>query len=113
MDPARDDTAEVSELTASGLVDVVWYRTQNPDIVAAGLDAVVHFVRFGAQEGRAPNRYFDTSWYVGQNPDIVAAGLNPLLHYLRHGDLEGRHPHPLVDPAWYRQAYELSADTLA
>ncbi|MDR3536243.1 MAG: hypothetical protein P4L71_07060 [Acetobacteraceae bacterium] len=113
MTQVLDDDAEIAELAASRLVDAAWYRAQNPDIVAAGLDPVVHFVRYGAQEGRAPNRYFNTAWYVAQNPDIVAAGLNPLVHYLRHGDLEGRRPHPLVDPAWYRHAWELSADTPA
>ncbi len=113
MAPVRDDTAEIAELAASGLVDARWYRARYPDIVGAGLDAVVHFVRFGAREGRWPNRYFDTAWYIEQNPDTAAADLNPLLHYLRHGDLEGRRPHPLVDPAWYRMAYELSAETLA
>lgn len=108
-----DDAAEIAEIVASGLLDAAWYRARNPDIVAAGLDPAVHFVRFGAAEGRSPNRYFDTAWYVQQNPDILAAGLNPLTHFLRHGDLEGRRPHPLVDPAWYRHAYDLAADTPA
>lgn len=113
MPAGPDDAAALAELTDSGLMDIRWYRARYPDIAAAGLDPAIHFLRFGAAEGRWPNRYFDTSWYVAQNPDVVGAGLNPVLHYHRHGDLEGRRPHPFMDPAWYRHAYDLSGGTKA
>lgn len=113
MPRVPDDSAEMAELAASGLVDLAWYRASYPDVVGAGLDPLAHFLRYGWREGRWPNRYFDTPWYVAENPDVAEAGLNPLLHYLRHGDLEGRRPHPLVDPVWYRHAYEMAVGTLA
>ena len=107
----RGSTAEAEELAASGLLDSRWYRTRYPDILAAGLAPVEHYLRFGAAEGRWPNPYFNTAWYVAANPDVAGAGLNPAIHFHRHGDLEGRRPHALVDPAWYRHAYELPNET--
>jgi len=111
--PEPDDAAQLTELADSGLMDARWYRARYPDIAAAGIDPIIHFHRYGATEGRWPNRYFDTSWYAAQNPDVVPSGLNPVIHYHRHGDREGRRPHPFMDPAWYRRAHDLSAGTKA
>ena len=33
-----------------------WYLTQNPDVRIAGLDPLLHYLRHGAAEGRAPSR---------------------------------------------------------
>ena len=71
-------------------VDAVFYHAHNPDILAAGLDAVLHYARTGWREGRNPNPWFDTSHYLLANPDVRDSGLNPLLHYIRQGKSEGR-----------------------
>lgn len=42
-----------------GLFDAGWYLENNPDVHEAGMDAAAHFVAFGLQEGRAPNRAVD------------------------------------------------------
>lgn len=42
-----------------GLFDAGWYLENNPDVYEAGLDATAHFVAFGLQEGRTPNRAVD------------------------------------------------------
>ena len=102
--------AETNELAISGLFDPAWYLAVYPDVRAAGLDPVAHFVWYGWTEGRKPNPYFDPAWYLASNPDVVETGMNPLLHYLRHGDLEGRQPIAHFDPRWYRAAHDLAPD---
>jgi hypothetical protein len=86
------DQSDESVIGRSGLFDTDWYLAQNPDVAAAGINPLVHYLRHGAAEGRDPNPLFDTDWYLAQNPDVAAAGINPLVHYLRHGAAEGRDP---------------------
>ena len=44
-----------SRLRQSGLVNPGWYLARNPDVAAAGMDPVLHYLLHGAAEGRAPN----------------------------------------------------------
>jgi GT2 family glycosyltransferase len=84
-------------LLASGSFDVDHYRNQNPDVAAARADPALHYLLYGAGEGRDPGPLFDTEWYMRQNPDVADAGVNPLVHYVRFGADEGRAPKPLRD----------------
>jgi hypothetical protein len=81
---------------ASLIFDPHWYLTQYPDVAAAGLDPVQHFLKSGFAEGRNPNPYFDSSWYVAAYPDVAGHvaehGENPFMHYLFYGVREGRKP---------------------
>lgn len=42
-----------------GLFDAGWYLENNRDVYETGMDAAAHFVAFGLQEGRTPNRAVD------------------------------------------------------
>jgi len=106
-----DDSAEVAEVIASGLLDAPWYMACHPDVGAAGIDPATHFCRYGWHENRAPNAWFDPAWYLAQNADVVASGINPLLHYMRHGEAEGRRPCVHFDPIWYRTAHALPRES--
>ncbi len=77
---------------ASLVFDPDWYVEQYPDVAAAGVDPVQHFLHTGFSEGRNPNRYFDGSWYAAAYPDVAAHGENPFVHYLFYGAREGRRP---------------------
>jgi hypothetical protein len=81
---------DVSTLMSSPLFDAAFYLAQYPDVAAAGTDPAVHYVRYGAAEGRDPGPAFSTAGYQASNPDVAAAGANPLLHYIRFGQAEGR-----------------------
>jgi len=72
--------------------DPAYYLAQNPDIAAAGVDPLQHYLAYGWHEGRDPNAYFNTNYYRNQNPDVAAVGANPLLHYEDYGWHEGRDP---------------------
>jgi len=86
-------------LGRSPLFNAEWYRGRYPDIVAAGLDPLDHFIRLGGAEGRHPSEEFNSRWYLNQYPDIREAGLNPLLHYLEYGLDEGRLSRSLIKRA--------------
>ncbi|KND60685.1 Glycosyltransferase [Candidatus Burkholderia verschuerenii] len=73
-----------------------WYLQRNPDVQAAGVDPLMHYLRAGARERRDPSVEFSTNWYLTNNPDVRAAGANPLAHFLLHGRAEGRLPRPLA-----------------
>jgi GT2 family glycosyltransferase len=67
-----------------------WYIAKNPDVAAANIDPVWHFVLFGAREGRDPAPSFSTRDYLACNRDVAAAGVNPLAHFILYGVAEGR-----------------------
>jgi len=91
--PALSITGDVIE-QASLIFDPDWYVLQYPDIGAAGVDPIQHFLTTGFTEGRNPNPYFDGAWYAGNYPDVAAHGENPFVHYLFYGAREGRKPRP-------------------
>lgn len=74
----------------SNLFDAEFYLAQNPDVSAAGLDPLEHYLEWGYREGREPSFFFSGTRYIQENPDVASAGMNPLVHYLRFGKAEGR-----------------------
>ena len=98
------------------------YLKDYPDVDAAQLNPLVHFLRTGKAEGRtawpveqikleeAENRrlveesgLFDAQWYLAQNPDL--SGVPLLDHYLQAGGVEGRSPGPDFDGGRYLKDY--------
>ena len=84
--------SEAKLLLRSGLFDRDWYLANNPDVASAGASPALHYIMFGAAEGRDPHPSFDTDWYLDNNPDVAKAGTNAAAHYLKHGAAEGRDP---------------------
>ncbi len=95
----------------SGLWDKSYYLKKYPDVARSRIPAFLHFLRYGAREGRNPNRYFDTSYYLRSNPDLVRLGVNPLVHFARHGARQGRKPNPTFSPKDYLSANPEVVDT--
>tara|TARA_B100001146_G_scaffold209819_1_gene207130 strand:- start:544 stop:1029 length:486 start_codon:yes stop_codon:yes gene_type:complete len=81
-------------LAQSGLFDAAWYLRRYPDVGAAGVNPVDHYLMHGASEMRDPSPYFSTASYLLMYPDVRASGINPLLHYLQFGYDELRHIMP-------------------
>jgi len=84
-------------IAQSKLFDASFYLESNPDVAGAGINPLVHYLTWGAAEGRDPNPLFDPSYYLESNPDVAGAGINPLVHYLTWGAAEGRDPKALFD----------------
>jgi GT2 family glycosyltransferase/glycosyltransferase involved in cell wall biosynthesis len=100
-------------LVMSGFFDAAWYASRYPDVSNAGMDPLLHFIRFGVDERRDPNRFFDSAWYSEHYADVQASGVHPLLHYLGHGATELRNPHPRFDAAYYVEEHpEATANPL-
>ena len=93
--------SELDLIASSGLFDRGWYLEKNPDVRKAGMDPVLHYLRYGGAEGRDPNPLFDSDWYLSHYPDVAAAHVNPLLHYITTGASEGREPNPSFDTRKY------------
>ena len=100
-------------LRAAGLFQPDWYLAAYPDVAAAQVDPLAHYVAMGWRQGRRPNPYFDAAWYVELNPDVRQSGAMPLLHYALRGEAEGRRPAPFFDAVWYRQSHRLPRNVCA
>lgn len=73
-----------------GEFDAEFYLRAHPDIAAAGIDPLEHFLVTGWREGRDPHPKFSVRDYLETYPDIAQAGMNPFVHYVRTGRAEGR-----------------------
>lgn len=82
-------TAMRNRVAASPLFDAAWYLRQYSDVATAKSDPAMHYVLFGAAEGRDPGPHFSTRGYLSNYPDVARAGLNPLVHYEEHGRTAG------------------------
>lgn len=89
-EPSPVQRGEDHRELVAGEFDVTYYLSCHPDIEAAGVDPLAHFVTTGWREGRDPASWFSVRDYLEVYPDVAAAGLNPFVHYLRAGRAEGR-----------------------
>ena len=94
--PALRVRWQARALRDSGLFDAQWYLASYDDVRAAKTDPAVHYLKFGAAEGRDPGPYFATRYYLRVYPDVKHSGTNPLVHYLTWGLTEKRSIHPLI-----------------
>ena len=92
--------------------DTKFYLVRNPDVAAAGIDPLEHYLRYGANEGRAIHEAigdamngFDAQYYLLHNPDVAASGVDPLQHFNTNGWHEGRNPNAYFDTAGYLSHY--------
>lgn len=83
----------------SGLFDAAFYLRTYPEVAAAGLDPVAHYLRSDHADGLQPSAFFDGAAYLARHPEIAAAGVNPLVHWLRVGHDEGRSAPVAVGPS--------------
>ena len=86
----RRRTNECSIITSSPLFDAEWYMAANPDVAAHKIAPALHYLLYGAKEGRAAGPHFDGAEYQRANTDVLRAGINPLIHYVIDGRREGR-----------------------
>jgi hypothetical protein len=92
--------------------DAEFYLRANPDVAAARMDPLKHYLKYGAAEQRQPHPLFDPAHYLASCPQARNAG-NPLLHFLATSD-RWANPHPLFDCEAYRSAHpELKTNPLA
>lgn len=111
-DTAVSPQASDAEIIAgSGIFDRDYYLGNYPSVANACVDPVVHYVKYGAKEGRNPCALFDTKYYMVNNPDVTASGMNPLVHFCEFGRWELRNPSPAFDSVWYWLTYLAGSDS--
>ena len=71
-------------------VDQAFYDDHYPDVGAAGVAAVDHYVTCGWREQRDPNSWFSTERYLERYPDVLRSGANPLWDFVMFGWRAGR-----------------------
>lgn len=107
-------------VAASELFNAEWYLERYPDVATHkrfSQDPVMHYLLYGAIEGRDPGPEFDTSYYLSQMPlqeTPLPSGKVPLLHYLLIGKSQGLQclPQPQEVPAWYNKGVPPDDGTL-
>ncbi len=92
-----------------------WYLSDNPDVAAAEINPLLHYLRQGRVEGRTPvepevnwnpegmltgPEGVDADWYLARYPD-AAGHASAAAHYARHGWKQGKDPNPSFSTAWY------------
>ena len=70
-------------IRASGLFDPDWYEATYPEVAEAGMDPLIHYLEFGAAEGRPPSATFDAAAYMAANPHLHGLGMSALEHFAR------------------------------
>lgn len=105
------------------------YLQAYPDVAAAGMNPLLHYLQYGRDEGRrrfpagdgpspldeaiqalSGTALFDGEDYLDAYPDVRASGMDPLLHYLEHGAGEGRSPNPFFDTRHYQARHMAPGD---
>ncbi len=95
----------VCKMRADGLFDPDLYRRLNPDIAAAGIDPLRHYVDHGSREGRQPHPLFDVGFYLDQISPKNGDEDNVVWHYARVGSALNINPNTWFDNAWYKRKY--------
>lgn len=89
----------LKKLQESSLFDDNWYVTMyETDLKASGFQSnpEVHYLVFGASEGKNPSLDFNSVFYLDTYSDVKDSGMNPLLHYLYFGFFEQRIISPIT-----------------
>jgi len=101
VEPAHPDLATYAA-SRDFLFDPVYYLLANSDLVPgvklAG--AIDQYLTLGADQGRAPNSWFDATYYENKWADLGALHLDDatlFVHFQRYGVWEGRSPGPEFD----------------
>jgi glycosyltransferase involved in cell wall biosynthesis len=96
---------DADRIARSGLFDADYYQRRYPDVTASDTDPLIHYVLWGAHEGRSPHPLFDPAYYLEHNPDVARSSFLPLIHFLLHGASEQRNPGPYFDSSFYLSAH--------
>jgi hypothetical protein len=89
-------------VTPPSLFDQARYLALYPDVAAAGLSPLLHYLAVGEQEGRIAHPLFDAAFYADENAEALLASRHwPLAHFVSGGAQAWRNPHPLFDMAHY------------
>lgn len=76
--------ADLKIVRASSYFDAEWYLKKYPDVKRSGVEAALHYLKFGAKEERDPGPKFSTRAYLREHPELLNSSENPLVHFLKN-----------------------------
>lgn len=85
--------------------DREFYLRTNPDVAAARVDPLKHYLAHGAAEQRQPHPLFDPAHYQAACPEARGAERNLLLQFLTTRQRPWAATHPLFDCEAYASAH--------
>lgn len=95
---------DMRTIQGSCLFDAEYYLQTYPDVRKHGMEPLLHYVKYGAREGRQPNPYFSSRLYRQRyQPDNDDT--NPLAHYLTSSKSDGARTSELFDGQFYVSRY--------
>jgi len=74
----------------SGYFDLKYYLLHNPDIRKSDVNPLLHYVRYGWQEGRYPSREWKTILDGGPAQNTQSSMDNPLIEFIKRNNVEKR-----------------------
>ncbi len=70
--------------------DIPFYLTCNDDVARNNqADPIMHYIKYGAIQGRDPSPEFSTTAYLDRYPEVRKSGVNPFYHWLKEGREKG------------------------
>lgn len=69
--------------------DSEYYFLRYPDIAETQIDPLLHYIEYGANEGRDPTPNFSTRVYLELYPEAKTMGVNAFYHYITFGRAKG------------------------
>jgi hypothetical protein len=76
-------------LKRSKLFDPAFYLTHFSDVASRNVDPLLHYIEYGAREGRDPSERFQVAHYLEQCAKYGERPVNPLFHFLTVGAARG------------------------
>jgi hypothetical protein len=91
----RHKSEEYKIIKKSKLFDKRYYLETYPDVRAAKIDPIEHYLNHGWREGRNPSENFQTDFYLSNYISDFSRDICPLVHYEKYGKKMG---FPTVSP---------------
>jgi len=78
----EDIKSKYKIIKSSGLFEEQWYLNQYPEVERSMINPIIHYIKYGATEGRKPSKEFDLIRYEYENGDIGLQGIDLYLYYI-------------------------------
>lgn len=101
--PTASERWQIDVIRSSKLFSAVQYLQRYPDVAAAKIDPLLHYIRYGEKEARDIHYLFDAAYYRRNYIAASRLQISSLAHYQSIGIASGNDPHPLFDTDFYLQ----------
>ena len=97
--------SDIRTIRSTVLFDAGYYLRAYPDVAKHGMDPLLHYVKYGAREGRQPNPFFSSRLYR-DTCQPAGDATNPLVHYITAPGSDRARTSVLFDGNFYASRYE-------